>query len=149
MKIAIDDFGVRFGKLANSEYIKKYRKEVRPLVEWSQMSSLKPGMQVITSRDELANVYTVWTDKTWTHGKKKTVKESLKKEGKEVAAIDSNDLIIIRVAGVKKKNKIMLLDGNHRAVGLYKGKGSFVLIIDTLEVPSKFRGVLDIAFGQL
>lgn len=150
MNISVNQYSCKILPLSVPEFLVTHQRDIQPVVDWGEVIKLPLRMVTISSREELGKVFTVWADGPWHKGsKKRTVKEALKKEGKDVPAMSTNALLIIRVPGVMKGNKVMLLDGNHRAMGLYKSNSPFVVIVDAFELPKGFRGVLDTAFNQI
>jgi hypothetical protein len=95
-------------KLSVLEYMLAYRKDIRVLMDWNTLKKAKINTGVmLVNKDNKDTVYHCWSDDDTLMGPRKKVKFKFKKN------------MFVRVPAVKYKNRVILLDGNHRLSELY------------------------------
>lgn len=120
-------------KLTLFQFIEKYKQQVRVNVEWGDIYKLEPNTDVLHLYPS-SKCYGTVINHPWS---KEPTREggSLKTKQKNVKTIyeGGKTKCMVRVPAVKYKDKIMLLDGNHRVSQL---KPMFI-IIDLILIETK------------
>ncbi len=113
-------------KLTLTQYIYTYRKDIRVLIDWKslKLSSLKTDFVILDSKNDDI-IYHCWSENDQLMGPRKKVD------------VKYENPIIIRIPGVKYKNKIVLLDGNHRISELHPK----IVIVDYIQCDEKNKRI--------